>query len=196
MIKTRQSYGPPLAANGEITALRFRPVISSSLLRFKILLFLASFYHLTPKNILGHWVERIKTSSIFYLKTDVMEITGRLTADAVVRKVSGDAKVVGSNVAVNDSYWNGEERKVLTTFFECSYWRNAGVAEYLKKGDVVQVFGRAGVRAYVTKDAEAGAALTFNVSDIKFFGGGSKPLKEDLTAGAVPPKKEKDDLPF
>jgi len=111
-----------------------------------------------------------------------MEITGRLTADAVVRTVSGDTKVVGFTVAVNDSYWNGEERKVLTTFFECSYWRNPGVAEYLKKGDVVQVFGRVGVRAYVTKEAEAGASLTFQVADLKFFGGTSKPLKEGFTA--------------
>jgi hypothetical protein len=40
-----------------------------------------------------------------------MEITGRLTADAVVRTVSEDTKVVGFTVAVNDSYKSGEERR-------------------------------------------------------------------------------------
>ncbi len=104
-----------------------------------------------------------------------MEITGRLTADAVVRTVSEGTKVVGFTVAVNDSYRSGEERKEVATFFECSYWRNEAVAEFLKKGDVVQIFGRVGVRAYVTKDAEAGAALTFRVSEIKLFGGSQKP---------------------
>lgn len=101
-------------------------------------------------------------------------------------------------MSVNDSYWNGEERKVLTTFFECSYWRNAGVAGYLKKGDVVQVFGRTGVRAYVIKDAEAGAVLTFQVADIKFFGGSGKPIKEGFTSGRATPvkKSEMSDLPF
>lgn len=99
-----------------------------------------------------------------------MEITGRLTADAVVRLVSEDTRVVAFNVAVNENYMSGGERKDVAVFFECSYWRNAGVAEFLKKGDVVQVFGRVGVRAYVTSNAEAAATLTFRVSEIKLFG--------------------------
>lgn len=99
-----------------------------------------------------------------------MEIlTGRLTADAEVREVSGHTKVVGFTVAVNHSYMSGEQRREIARFFECSYWRNAGIAEFLKKGDVVQVFGHVGCRAYVTKEAEAAAALTFRVSEIKLF---------------------------
>lgn len=80
-------------------------------------------------------------------------------------------------MAVNDSYRSGDERREIATFFECSYWRNSGVAEYLKKGDVVQVFGRVGVRAYVTKDGEAAAALTFRVSEVKLFGASQKHAK-------------------
>ncbi|TCC88554.1 single-stranded DNA-binding protein [Pedobacter frigiditerrae] len=133
-----------------------------------------------------------------------MEITGRLTADAVVRMVSEDTKVVGFTVAVNDSYKSGEERREIATYFECSYWRNAGVAEYLKKGDVVQVFGRVGVRAYVTKEAEAAAALTFRVSEIKLFGGSSPKEAGSSTAVGVAAtggdqtggEVKNDDVPF
>ncbi|MFC3362037.1 single-stranded DNA-binding protein [Pedobacter fastidiosus] len=63
-----------------------------------------------------------------------MEITGRLTADAVVRTVKGDKKVVGFTIALNDSYRSGDERREVITFIECAYWRNEGIAEYLKKG--------------------------------------------------------------
>lgn len=119
-----------------------------------------------------------------------MEITGRLTADAVVRMVSEDTKVVGFNVAVNDSYLGADGRMEIATFFECSYWRGAGVAAYLKKGDIVQLYGRVGVRAYVTSEAEAGAALTFRVSEIKLFSAGAKQI------GAAQPAKETGNVPF
>lgn len=117
-------------------------------------------------------------------------ITGRLTADAQVREVSESTKVVGFTIAVNHSYLSGEQRKEIARFFECSYWRNAGIAEFLKKGDVVQVFGHVGCRAYVTRDAEAAAALIFRVSEIKLFSSGSKNLTVAEPAG------ETDDLPF
>lgn len=100
-----------------------------------------------------------------------MEIVGRLTADAVTRTVQGDKKVVGFSLAVNDSFRSGEERKEVTNFFECSYWRNEEIAEYLKKGGLVQVYGRVGVNAYIAKDGEARGVLTFHVSEIKLFGG-------------------------
>lgn len=101
-------------------------------------------------------------------------ITGRLTADAQVREVSESTKVVGFTIAVNHSYLSGEQRKEIARFFECSYWRNAGIGEFLKKGDVVQVFGHVGCRAYVTRDAEAAAALTFRVTEIRLFSSSSK----------------------
>jgi len=101
-------------------------------------------------------------------------LTGRLTAEAEVREVSGRTKVVGFNIAVNHGYLSGGQRREIARFFECSYWSNAGIAGLLKKGDVVQVFGHVGCRAYVTKDAEAAAVMTFRVSEIKFFGSGLK----------------------
>jgi len=64
-----------------------------------------------------------------------MQFTGRLTADAVVRNVKGDRKVTGFNVAINDRFKTKDgEKREITTYVECSYWINPGLAEYLKKG--------------------------------------------------------------
>lgn len=99
-----------------------------------------------------------------------MEITGRLTADATVRTVSGARKVVSFSIAINDSYRSGGETKRITTFFDCSYWMNAGIAEYLKKGGWVQLYGRVGVNAYMSGNNEAKASLTFHTSEVKLLG--------------------------
>ncbi|TCD28775.1 single-stranded DNA-binding protein [Pedobacter psychrodurus] len=99
-----------------------------------------------------------------------MEITGRLTADAVLRTVSGDRKVIGFSIAINDTYRSGGEQKKVTTFIDCSYWMNTGIAEYLKKGGWVQLYGRIGVNAYMSGSGEAKASLTFHTTEIKLLG--------------------------
>lgn len=135
-----------------------------------------------------------------------MEITGRLTADAVVRTVSGDKSVVGFSLAINDSYRSNGETKRITTFFECSYWLNTGIAEYLRKGGLVQLSGRVGINAYKGMDGEVRASLTFNTSDIKLLGRGRSEdafsgvsAKTDIPSKASVSKSgngEDDDLPF
>lgn len=100
-----------------------------------------------------------------------MEITGRLTADAAVKTVSGERKVVNFSIAINDSYRSGGEQKKVTTFFDCSYWLNTGVAEHLKKGGWVQLYGRVGANGYINSNGEAKASLTFHTSEVKLLGG-------------------------
>ena len=100
-----------------------------------------------------------------------MEITGRLTADAVVRTVSEERKVVGFSIVINDTFRSNGEQKKITTFIDCSYWLNTGIAEYLKKGGWVQLYGRIGVNAYMSGNNEAKASLTFHTSEIKLLGG-------------------------
>lgn len=104
-----------------------------------------------------------------------MEIAGRLTGDATVKTLSGERKVVNFSIAINDSYRSGGEQKKVTTFFECSYWLNTGIAGYLKKGGWVQLYGRVGAHAYISGDGEAKASLTFHTSEVKLLGstGGS-----------------------
>jgi len=129
-----------------------------------------------------------------------MLFSGRLTADAVVRSVKGDRKVTGFSVAINDRYKTKEgERKEITTYVDCSYWVNPGLAEYLKKGTIVEIFGRVEARAWVNKDAEAQASLSCNVQTIRLLGSTKstnlerQDTKSTVTTTVV---AEDDDLPF
>ncbi|RYJ44252.1 single-stranded DNA-binding protein [Flavobacterium beibuense] len=101
-----------------------------------------------------------------------MEITGRVTADAIVRTLSDERQVVNFSVAVNDSYKakNGE-RVTQTEYFDCSYWIGTGIAQYLTKGSVVELSGRVSVRAWIDGEGQAKAGLNFHTSKITLHGG-------------------------
>ncbi|MGF7079642.1 single-stranded DNA-binding protein [Mucilaginibacter sp. UYCu711] len=130
-----------------------------------------------------------------------MEITGRMTANANVKDIKGGKKVTEFTIAINDSYRPKDgERVQITTYIECAYWRNAGIAEYLRKGTLVTVSGRLGAQAWVNKDGEPKATITFNVGEIKILGNSGKTgteradtavVKKEVAAGA-----NDDDLPF
>lgn len=128
-----------------------------------------------------------------------MEITGRVTADATVKTVSGERQLVAFTVAQNESYKTKEgERKQVATYFDCSYWISTKVAEMLKKGTIVSLFGRLGVNAWTNMQGEPKATLTFHTNNIKFIGGGktnAAAIKDDDVAPATTPE-EADDLPF
>jgi len=131
-----------------------------------------------------------------------MEITGRVTADAEVRETKNGKKVVGFNLAINDNYRgkDGQMNKI-TTWVDCSYWLNEGIAVYLKKGTLVELYGRIGARAWVNKSGEAKASLTFHVNNIKLLGKSNAPGTERVTGEAqidavAYTDTEKDDLPF
>lgn len=127
-----------------------------------------------------------------------MQFTGRLTADAVVRTVKNDRKVTGFNVAVNKRWKDkngGKQEK--TNFVECAYWINSGVAEYLKKGTVVEISGWMDAQAWVNRDGDAKASLRCDVESLKLYG-----FHQNKERSAAPKRKagaktgEEDDLPF
>ena len=127
-----------------------------------------------------------------------MEMTARLTGDAKISTLKNDRQVVNFSVAINDSYkakGSNEVTKVVT-YVQCDYWVYPGVAPYLTKGTLVELQGRVGVNAYIGKDGEAKATLTFHVNTIKLHGKASAkdeaPVKENATAILEPA----DDLPF
>ena len=68
--------------------------------------------------------------------------------------------------------------------------------QYLTKGTSVELQGRVGANAYIGKDGEAKATLTFHVNTIKLHGSAGvkneTPIKAIPEAVAVPA----DDLPF
>ncbi|MBX2933856.1 MAG: single-stranded DNA-binding protein [Ferruginibacter sp.] len=102
-----------------------------------------------------------------------MEIIGRITADAAVSETKAGKKVVNFSLAINDTYKTKDSNEVqkITTYVNCAYWINAGIAAYLTKGSLVECAGRIGVNAWTGKDGVAKATLTFHVNNIKLHGG-------------------------
>lgn len=123
-----------------------------------------------------------------------MEITGRLTTDAVVNETKENGKVVNFTIAINDTYkkYGADEVKKVTTFVNCSYWLNAGIATALTKGMLVELFGRIGVKAWKTTEGEPRATLTFHVNSIKLLGKAkmANGSAEDVTT------RQKEETPF
>lgn len=128
-----------------------------------------------------------------------MEIIGRLTADANVSETKTGKKVVNFSIAVNDTFKTKSSRELqqVTNYFNCSYWLNEGIAAYLQKGGLVELQGRIGVNAYINKEGEAKASLTFHVNSIKMHGKSKVAVEEmSTTPTATPAEITADDLPF
>ncbi|EJL62803.1 single-stranded DNA-binding protein [Flavobacterium sp. CF136] len=130
-----------------------------------------------------------------------MEITGRITKDAVVHKVSGDKQVVNFSIAVNDSYKpkGSSEYKEIVTYIDCSYWLNVKTAQWLRKGALVQLFGRIGLNVYSASDGKALGSLTFHINNLKILVFAKKTETAQNTAtpkAQQSASQDPDDLPF
>lgn len=132
-----------------------------------------------------------------------MEITGRLTADATVHKVGENKEVVNFSIAINDSYKpkGSTEVKEVVTYINCSYWLNSKTAQWLKKGALVQLFGRIGLNVYSSSDGRALGTLTFHTNNLKIVVFAKRTEQTEINGTALPKKqavqeKPKDDLPF
>ena len=126
-------------------------------------------------------------------------IVGRITQNAVINILKNDKKVVNFSVAIKDSYKTKQgERKEQTTYYNCSYWINAKIAEYLTKGTLVELSGRISSNAWIGKDGEIKSGLNFNTSRIKFHGSGQKSqnYNEPTETSNVFTEETEDDLPF
>lgn len=114
--------------------------------------------------------------NLFIKKQNVMEITGRLVADATVRAVNGDKNVTSFRIAINRSYTSQGEKKEETTYVDCGYWRTDALAPYLTKGLLVQLYGHMTARPWVNSDGEPMASLNFHTNEITLL---SKSAKND-----------------
>lgn len=126
-----------------------------------------------------------------------MEITGRLIMDSRTNQLKDGRKVVNFCVALNDSYKDKktEEIKQISTLFNCSYWINPAIGQYLTKGTLVELYGRVSTNAWNNAEGEAKASLNFHVQSIKLHGSTKQKASEKETS--VKDNKEKDDdLPF
>lgn len=131
-----------------------------------------------------------------------MEIIGRLTADSTVKTIGENKQVVNFSIAINDSYKpkDGEKREI-TTYVDCSFWRDAKRAQWLKKGAMVLLTGRIGTNAYMDREGNAVARLTFHVNEINilvFAKSERQPTAVQTGLNSIPDISQlpKDDLPF
>ncbi|WP_413998085.1 single-stranded DNA-binding protein [Flavobacterium sp. W1B] len=129
-----------------------------------------------------------------------MEITGRITADAVVHKVGNDKQVVNFSIAINDSYKpkDSTQLREIVTYINCSYWLSVKTAEWLKKGALVQLSGRIGLNVYSNNQDNPIGSLTFHTNNIKILVFAKKTEPSDNTASQQQqkPLENPDDLPF
>lgn len=128
-----------------------------------------------------------------------MLIIGRVTENAVVKQLKDERQVVTFSFAVNDWYKpkDSEQGVKVTTFFNCSYWRSTRIAERLKKGALVELFGRVSVNAYTNRQGESKGTLNFHVNNIKIHQSPkSDTAKAATVAGAANVTEPVGDLPF
>lgn len=130
-----------------------------------------------------------------------MEIIGRLTKDAEVKTTKNEKQVVTFSVAINDSYKpkGSDQVTKLATYVDCSYWTNPGLAQYLKKGTLVELQGRISLNVYNDMKGEAKGSLRFHVNLVKLHGGtkaDAKPVETSAPVIAGELTEPLDDLPF
>ena len=122
-------------------------------------------------------------------------IVGRITRDAVVKNVGDDRQVVEFSVAVNDFYKKkgAEEGTKVTNYYNCSWWMGIKAAERLRKGALVQLFGRLSVSAYTDLQGNAKASLNFHVNSFIVH---QQQKTEEVIPKAADITEPVDDLPF
>lgn len=112
-----------------------------------------------------------------------MELTGRVTRDAVIKTLPDEKQVVNFSIAINEYYKpkDAAERTQKTLYAQCAYWQNTGIAKHLLKGAVVQVEGRMECKVYAGKDGEPKVAAHFHCRRVNLFG---VTVKKETTTGA------------
>jgi single-strand DNA-binding protein len=129
----------------------------------------------------------------------VMNISGNLTADAIVKNVNGN-EVVNFTIASNNRYKGaGGEIKEEVTFINCSIWDKAEAAQYLYKGRSINAIGSLRLRKYVAGDGSNQTSLNLKVSFFQLFG---KNKQNEVTTTTIEAStaqeitEPNDDLPF
>ena len=133
-----------------------------------------------------------------------MLFTGRITADAQTRTVSGDKQVTNFTVALNQRYkTKAGEKKEKTAFINCSYWVNPGLAVYLTKGAIVEISGWVEAQTWENREGKVQADLVCSVDNVKLFGSTAakteEPAKDKRTnkkTSVAAGGGDDDDLPF
>ncbi|WEK17940.1 MAG: single-stranded DNA-binding protein [Candidatus Pedobacter colombiensis] len=131
-------------------------------------------------------------------------ITGRITADATVNTTRSGKEVVNFSIAINDGYKpKGGTFQEITTYVNCAYWLSTKATNRLRKGVMVQLYGRIGMNVFTKNNGEAAGSITCHVNDFKTLSpirgasnGQHSANLSNLATAAVQSTQGNDDLPF
>ena len=135
-----------------------------------------------------------------------MELTGRVTGDAVIKTLPDERPVINFSIAINDYVKpkGTAEGKEYTLYVACSFWKGTAVAAKLVKGTVAELSGRLYIRAYAGTEGEPKASLHLHCNSIKVHGktakkeaGDNKPIQENAAIENIAAITEPmEDMPF
>ena len=102
-----------------------------------------------------------------------LQIIGHLGGDCTTNEVSGRT-VINFNVAHSEKFKDAQGNLVdKTTWVRCAYWTDTnrtGIAQYLKKGQLIYAEGNPEAEAYMNKENQAAATLKMNVFRVQLLG--------------------------
>lgn len=126
----------------------------------------------------------------------MIQMIGRLTANAETKTVNGDKQVVNFSIALNDRYKpkGATEAKEFVTYINVSWWMGTGIAQILKKGAIVTVTGRIYTNAYIDLQGNAKASINCHANSIELIH--SKKAEATATPAPAEITDVVEDLPF
>lgn len=135
----------------------------------------------------------------------VLTAIGHLGRDCSIRYIENGNAAINFTIAATERYKDkGGNKCERTTWIDCTIWRkpdNIKIAEYLKKGQLVEITGRPEVRGYQSKDkTEIHASLQCRVDSLLLLGGLKKNESSSdntaVTEQVFTATTQEDDLPF
>lgn len=135
----------------------------------------------------------------------VLTAIGHLGRDCSIRYIENGNAAINFTIAATERYKDKQGNKCEhTTWIDCTIWRkpdNIKIAEYLKKGQLVEITGRPETRGYRSKeDANViHSSLQCRVDNLLLLGG-LKKSDSDQSSGqnneTFTATTQEDDLPF
>lgn len=109
---------------------------------------------------------------------NIIHILGFVGQDPETKQITDDRSVTNFSVATSESYKDKTtgERVYVSTWHRCVVWGKQGetIAQYFKKGDVIQLSGKIQKRDYDDKDGSKKQAVDILVNNFSFV-----PKKKD-----------------
>ena len=128
-------------------------------------------------------------------------LSGRLTADPLLRKTSQDKSVTSFTLAVNRRATGKTE--ATADFINCITWNNLAenIARHLSKGSFIELAGRIQTRNYEDKNGVKRTAVEVVANEVNFIDtkkpvNESLPLEENPDVAYTNLDDSGDDLPF